>query len=61
MAGVCLCQFQNCLKSNECKRFLDSKIINANIASYAEFKNVCNESNNYQYFWSIKKESENNE
>lgn len=54
MAGICLCQFQKCPKSNNCRRYIDSKIINANFASYAEFKNICNESNNYQYFWEVK-------
>ena len=59
--SIGICRYEKCPKSKECLRFL---------SPYEEFflwdfKNVCNEENNYKWFWKanqeiiIKEEGEN--
>jgi len=49
-----LCSHDICEKSNECKRYLNRDSPNANPV-YFRFKNICSESNGYQ--WLMKVES----
>ncbi len=47
MSWLCLCQYEKCPKSNSCERFLDK---GNEFSSYAEFQNICNEQNGYEYY-----------
>jgi lipoate synthase len=47
---ISMCEYSECPKSNECWRF---KAIPNNLQSYMEFKNICNEKNNYKYLYEI--------
>jgi hypothetical protein len=50
MPDIAMCQYSNCPKSNECYRF---RAIPDSWQSYMEFKNICKETNNHQWFYSI--------
>jgi hypothetical protein len=45
MAGIGICDYQNCPKSSQCKRFLTK------IGELFDFEQICNKNNNYKYFW----------
>lgn len=50
MGKYAMCKYKECIKSNKCLRFLDEPVENQ---AYMLFQNVCNENNNYQWFWKI--------
>lgn len=49
MADISMCQYDQCLRHNSCYRFLAE--LNPQWQSYMKFQNICNESNNYQWYW----------
>jgi hypothetical protein len=49
MHRIVLCDNKNCSKYKECFRSMCEIADNV----YIEFKNVCNERNNYQYYYEI--------
>jgi len=48
---IAQCDCQKCKKSNSCRRFLDEIGI-----SHYDFKKICNEDNNFEYYWKVKTE-----
>lgn len=55
MSDICMCQYENCPKSQECYRF---KAKPSDYQSYALFQNICNEDNDYEWFWLHKQKKE---
>ena len=48
MADISMCLHKDCPKAKECYRF---NALASQWQSYMEFKNICNEKNNYKWFW----------
>ena len=42
---IAVCRYSDCIKSNECLRFLEKE------GCEVFFKDICGESNNYKWFW----------
>ena len=49
MADISMCLHKDCPKARECYRF--NAPITKYYQSYMEFKNICNETNNYKHFY----------
>jgi len=47
LADQCLCDYSECEKSKECKRFMIRESTNP---VYLKFYNICKEKNHWQYF-----------
>jgi hypothetical protein len=50
MAGICLCRNEECPHKNSCLRFITKE---DTMSSFAEFKHICTEENNFTYFWKM--------
>jgi hypothetical protein len=50
MPDICMCKNEKCPKKEECYRYMAKP---SEWQSYIEFKNICNEENNYQWFWQM--------
>lgn len=48
MSDISMCEYEQCEKSNSCRRFLDTP--NPKWQSYSKFQNICSQSNNYEWF-----------
>ena len=51
MSDIAMCNFESCPKSKQCYRYM---AIPNSIQCYAEFKNICNKDNDYEWFWEVK-------
>lgn len=62
MADISMCDFAECPCSKSCYRFLAEP--NPQWQTYMKFKNICNQKNDYQWYWkaeqSVVKQEENN-
>ena len=47
MAGIAICNNNDCIHNKECFRFIDKS------GELIEFKNICTKENNYQWLWKI--------
>lgn len=50
MADISMCKYEQCPKKDTCYRY---KAEPDHYQSYMEFQNICNEKNNYQWYWEI--------
>lgn len=58
MADIAQCQFNVCPKSNQCYRFLAKP---DKYQTYMLFQNICNEKNDYEWFWQNRNKQNENE
>mgnify|MGYP000973828135 CR=1 FL=1 len=48
MAGIAICEYNQCPKKDSCERFQNKQ------GELMEFKNICTKENNYKWFWESK-------